>query len=198
MRWTSSHNEPWSIVRYTIFMVLGLLLLFLLGSVIAAVLSVNALINTLRFGLPFVTTPQWAIDWLVANLVVNAKDIVCELGCGDARVLAALASKHPDATFIGLEIQWWPWLLAKWRTRNLPNVTIRLADFLQADLSNVTIFYGFFITVMMPKIAEKLKMGLRSGTQVISFGFALPGWSSTNEIVNPKTGKGSRIRFYRA
>lgn len=178
-------------------MLLTFLFLFLLGSIIAVVFSFNALFNTLRFGLPFVSTPRWAIHWLGENLPLTDHDVVCELGCGSAPVLAILAKKYPHTTFIGIEIQWWPYLLAKWRTRNLPNVTIRLGDFLRADLSSITLIYGFFITVMMPKVAKLLEAQLRSGIPVISFGFALPGWSAEREVANPATGKGSRIRFYR-
>lgn len=176
-------------------MLLSLLIIFLLGCIIAAVFSLNALVNTLRFGLPFVSTPGWAIDWLVEQLPLSSTDVVCELGCGDARVIAALAKKNPQTQFIGIEIQWWPWLLAKFRTRNLSNVTIKLENFLTSDVSKVTIFYGFFITVMMPKVAEKLASHIDHGAQLISFGFALPGRESTREIA-PPTGKGSKIRFY--
>lgn len=178
-------------------LLLTFLLLFLLGAVIAAVFSVNVLINTLRFGLPFVTTPQWAIDWLTDNLDLKSSDRVYELGCGDARVLAALARKFPDAKFVGIEIQWWPYLLARWRTRNLRNVAVLLGDFLKQDFSSATLVYGFFITVMMPKIAAKLRQNVRPGTKIISFGFAIPDWTPAEEVVNPDTGRGSKIRIYR-
>lgn len=178
-------------------MLIAFLLLFLLGSIVAVVFSLNALINTLRFGLPFVSTPRWAIEWLRDNLELNDSDVVYELGCGSAPVLAALGRRFPRTTFIGIEIQWWPFLLAKWRTRKLPNVSIRFGDFLKTDLSRATLIYGFFITVMMPKVAKLLEAQLRSGVPVISFGFALPGWSAEKEIANPATTRGSKIRFYR-
>jgi SAM-dependent methyltransferase len=186
---------------------LAFLSLFLLGSIVAVIFSLNALINTLRFGLPYVSTPRWAIDWLTGNLNLKSSDLVCELGCGDARVLAALAEKYPAAKFIGLEIQWWPYMLARWRTRNLPNVTVRLQNFLTADLSAVTVFYGFFITAIMPKVATKLAQHLNRGAELISFGFALPGWTEVESITNPsgkagsgsagKQPRGSKIRIYR-
>ncbi|MBI5466731.1 MAG: hypothetical protein HY975_00740, partial [Candidatus Kerfeldbacteria bacterium] len=147
------------------------LYIFLAGVIIAVVFSLNALVNTLRFGLPFVSTPHWAVVWLRDHLELTPQDVVYELGCGSAPVLAALAKKYPATKFVGIEIQWWPWLLAKWRTRGLCNVTITLGDFLKADLSSVTVVYGFFITVMMPKVADKLRASVQSGTKVISFGF---------------------------
>ncbi len=178
-------------------MAIPFLFVILGGTIIATIFSVNALVNTLRFGLPYVSTPKWAVEWLVQNLQLKPNDVVCELGCGDARVLVALAKKHPEIQFIGIEIQWWPWLLAKIRAHNTKNVGIRLGNFLTADLSAVTIFYGFFITVMMPRVAEKLAERLQHGAELISFGFALPGHTSYKEIP-PPGGKGSKIRFYKS
>lgn len=178
-------------------MLIVFLWLLLLAALAAAVFSVNAVIHTLRFGLPFVSTPNWAVQWLADNLQLASTDIVYELGCGDARVLAALAKKNPQTRFIGIEIQWWPWLLAKWRTRTMRNVQIVLGDFLKQDLTQATIVYGFFITVMMPKIADKLRDSLKAGAQVISFGFALPGWQPVREIPPPEGKRGSKIRIYR-
>lgn len=173
------------------------LLIFLLGCIIAAVLSVNALINTLRHGLPFVSTPGWAVEWLRDHLVVTEHDIVYELGCGDARVLERLARQHPKTRFIGIEVQWWPLLLARWRTRNLPNVRIVSDDLFAQSLRPATIVYGFFITGFMERLEQKLRRDLVPGTRVISFGFALPGWSAEQEIRNPSGARGSAIRFYR-
>ncbi len=178
-------------------MLLPFLFVFLLACIIAVIFSLNALINTLRFGLPFVSTPDWAIDWLTDNLQLTSNDTVYELGCGDARVVAVLARQHPTAQFIGLEIQWWPLLLAWWRTRNQKNIHLIHGDIFRCDLSPATVIYGFFMTGFMPKLASKLKDNLRPGTKVISYGFSFPGWSADQEIINPKKPTGSRVLVYR-
>ncbi len=177
-------------------MLLFLLFIFLVAAAISCIFSVNALYTTLKTGLPYVSTPNWAIDWLRENIKLDQSDVVYELGCGDARVLSALAKANPTAKFIGIEIQWWPYLWAKWWTRHQANVTIVRGDFLKADLSSATLVYGFFITVMMPKVADRLRQVLHDGVQVISFGFALPGWTPTSEIPNPTKARGSKIRIY--
>lgn len=178
-------------------MLLVWLFIFLAAAAISCLFSVNALYTTLKTGLPYVGTPNWAIDWLRDNLKLANDDVVYELGCGDARVLSAIAKTNPAAKFIGIEIQWWPYLWAKWRTRNQSNITISRGDFLKTDLTSATLVYGFFITVMMPKVADRLRQALHDGAQVISFGFALPGWMPVEEIPNPKKAKGSKIRIYR-
>ncbi len=177
-------------------MLLVFLFVLLFATTISCVFSINALYTTLKTGLPYVSTPDWAIDWLKTNLKLNDQDVVYEWGCGDARVLAAIAAVNPNTKFIGIEIQWWPYLWAKWRARKQSNVTITRGDFLKADMGEATHVYGFFITVMMPKVADRLRAVLHDGARVISFGFALPGWTPVEEIPNPKRAKGGKIRIY--
>lgn len=175
-------------VIYFLFTLLGL-------TALALVLSLNALVQTLRTGLPYVTTPSWAIRWLVDHLSLTDSDVVYEIGCGDARVIAALAEKHPGLHCVGIEIQWWPYLLARWRTRRLRNVRIIRRNAFQHDISSATVVYGFYITAFVAKLSEYLKQSLRPGARIISFGFALPGWRVSTTIA-PPAGKGSRLLFY--
>ena len=173
------------------------LYLLLAAAVIALLFSLNALWDTLRTGLPFVTTPAWAAAWLENNLQLNQRDIFFELGCGDARVSAALAKKYPSTKFVGIEIQWWPFLLAKWRTRKIVNVKIIRGDIFKHDLSPATYVYGFYITNFVDKLAPYLQKVMRPGTTVVSYGFPLPGWQIDQQIENPTEQTKSRLLFYR-
>jgi len=178
-------------------MLLTLLITLLIGSIIAVIFSFNALFNTLKHGLPFVSTPRWAINWLRDNLNLTENDIIYELGCGDARIISALAKKYPQAKFVGIEVQWWPFLLAKIRTARLNNVIIINGDIFKHDLSPATMVIGFFITSFMPKLADKIKQNLQPGTTIISYGFSLPSWQTTKEISQPERPSGSKILFYK-
>lgn len=182
---------------YSIAMVFIFLGTILLLASLAMLFALNALFNTLRFGLPFVKTPRWAVTWMLQHLQLKPNDVWYELGCGDAYVLAALARKFPQTKFVGWEIQWWPYVLARWRVRNLANVTIHLGNFLLADISSATVVYGFFITSLMAQIATKLSEELRPGAQVISFGFDLPSWHQTQDISDPAGAHKSKLRFYK-
>ncbi len=176
---------------------LWILLVFLVATLVALVFSVNAMIHTLRTGLPYVTTPKWAIDWLANNLRIQERDVVMELGCGDARVLATLAKRFPHAKFLGIEIQWWPWLLAKWRTRSLPNIKIARGDLFHFDLSPAHFIYGFYITNFMDRLQSKLQRDLLPGTKVISYGFKFQNWKPVQEIPNPGPSATSLVIYER-
>lgn len=177
-------------------MLVVFLFVFLLGCIIAVIFSVNALYNTLKHGLPFVSSPGWAINWLRDNLELNEHDVVYELGCGSALMLVALAKKHPTTKFVGIEVQWWPYVLAKCRTRHCRNVRLIYGDMFHLDLSAATVVYGFFITEFMPRLAKKLTENLRPKTKIISYGFPLPDWTTIEEVINPKKPTGSRMLIY--
>ena len=59
-------------------MLLAFLLIFLFGCIVAVIFSFNALYNTLKHGLPFVSSPRWAINWLRDHLDLTAHDAVYE------------------------------------------------------------------------------------------------------------------------
>lgn len=160
------------------------------------VFALNMIFHTFRFGLPFVRTPRWAVRQVIEHIDIHPGDVVYELGCGDARVLALMATTFPLAHYYGVEAQWFPYLLARWRTRRLTNVSIQLQNFFNTNLSSATLVYGFFITSLMPQLTKKFSQELKPGATVISFGFGLPGWTPTREVADPSGKRASKIRFY--
>lgn len=154
-------------------MILYFLFALLAVVLVAAVFMSNALYTTLRYGLPYVSSPDWTIAALSERLHLGPQDVFVELGCGDARVLVGVAKHFPETKYIGYEIQWWPFLLAKWKCRNMKNISIYRQNFLKVDLSAATIIYGYFISSMMPKVAELLKHQAGQHT-LISLGYELP------------------------
>ncbi|MBI3572897.1 MAG: hypothetical protein HY092_01720 [Candidatus Kerfeldbacteria bacterium] len=173
------------------------LIIILVAAVIALFFALDALVTLFRYKVPFVSTSGWAIDWLKQNLKLDGHDVIYDLGCGDARVLIALAKKFPAASFVGIEAQWWPYLLAKWKSRKFTNVKIFRQDFYKSDLSSATIIFCFLITSVMPRVEVKLKESLRSGTMVFSYGFRFPNWTTEQQIANPKRREGSKLNAYK-
>lgn len=178
-------------------MLLPFLFVFLLICIIAAFFAANGLYTTLRYKLPYVPSPAWAVKWLVDNVKLTDQDIVYELGCGDGRVLVALAKKYPAARFIGIEIQWWPYLLAKWKCRRLTNIDIKRQDFFKVDLSVATVVYGFYISAVTVPLANMLRQELRPGTMVYSYDFPLGGLHQIEEVPSPPGQRRGRILVYR-
>jgi hypothetical protein len=175
---------------------LVLLITILLAATIAAVFVTNSFYQTIRTGLPYVASSRWVIDWLTANLKLGSQDVFYELGCGDGRVVTAIGQKFTATKCIGIEIQWWPYLLARWRTRKLSNVTIIHGDIFKQNIGDATVVYGYYISGFAKWLADLLRSQLKPDTKVISYGFHFPDWPVTQEIPNPKSTRGSKLLIY--
>lgn len=181
-------------------MILVFLIALLVFSILALVFALNMMVSLVRDKVPFVPTPQWAIDWMCQHpplpIQGGGQGVVYDLGCGDARVLVALKKRFHHITAIGYERNWWPFIIAKARARKT-GVTVRRANFYTADLKDADIVFCFLIHSVMPKVEKLLRTKLKPGTTVYSYGFAFPNWSPVDRIVNPTNPGGSKINVYR-
>lgn len=202
-------------------MLIAFLVLVLVASAVALLFALNTMWNLFRNKVPYVSTPQWAIDWLCANLVerspllgkekgrgevtsppfqggvARSAGVVYDLGCGDGRVLKALKQRFPHITAIGYERNWWPYVMAKLRNR-ASGVKIRRADFYQADLTDADVVFCFLIHSVMPRVERLLRSQLKRGATVYSYGFTFPTWRPSERIANPEKSQGSKLNVYRA
>lgn len=178
-------------------MATALLLTILIGAFIALCLTLQSLVTLARVRVPFVTTPDWVIDWLRTHADLKPKQTFVELGCGDARVLTALAHRFPYARFIGYELAWWPYSLARWQTRRLRNVQIKREDFMAASLHHANALFCYLITSVMGPLAVKLQRELPLGAVVYSHAFRLPGWNPVGNTDVPRVSENVRLWVYR-
>jgi len=108
---------------------------------------------------------------------IKEDDIVYDLGCGDGRVLIALANNTPAKRLVGFEISVLPYLWAKVRVMFLglsDRIEIVFSDFLKHDLSQASVVFCFLTPMAMKKLAPKFSKELRSGTRILSYTFSLP------------------------
>lgn len=177
-------------------MTLGLILL-LIATLLALLLTAQALTTSLRVGVPYVSTARWVIRWLQEHAALAPDQTFFELGCGDGRVLVALARRSPTTRFVGYELSWWPWLLAKVSTRGLPNVRVERRDFLTAPLQNADVIYCFLITAAMARLGPLFEQRLKPSATVYSYAFRLPGWALAREIRDPHHPRAPRLWVYK-
>ncbi len=113
----------------------------------------------------------------VANFIAQNKNFkTVDLGCGCGSLLIPLAKRFPENSFVGYEWSLFPYLLAKWRTRNLRNVTIWRADFFKADLSAFDVALCYLGNGKVAKmIAQKLTEEMQADGLVISELFEING-----------------------
>ena len=112
----------------------------------------------------------------------NPQAKVADLGCGSGSLLIPLARQFPDTEFVGYEWDIIPYMLAVYKTRNLPNVTILYRDFFKEDLSKYNLVLCYLGTSIEEKIGSKLNKELTKDSLVISEVFKLAGIKLKSEI----------------
>jgi predicted RNA methylase len=117
---------------------------------------------------PFISIPQPTLDEIIAHTPIAPHDTFYDLGCGDGRVLVAAAHKQPKAQYIGVEKAVWPYLLARYHSRNLPNVRVLRGDITKVDFSSATIIFIY----LLPELIKKIQFNL-AGKKIIAVEYKL-------------------------
>lgn len=124
---------------------------------------------------PFVPIPEEVLPEIVAALKMKEGGIVYDLGCGDGRVLAACFGSEPRASYMGIEKNFFAWVLAKkrfWFLGNPRNIKILKKNFFHEDLSSATHIFTYLFPKPMENLLPKFQKELRSGTRVVSCDFS--------------------------
>ncbi|MFH1207514.1 MAG: class I SAM-dependent methyltransferase [Patescibacteria group bacterium] len=126
---------------------------------------------------PWVPVFKRDIPRIIKLADIKDDDIVYDLGCGDGRVLVAMANSTPAKRLIGFEISVLPYLWTKGRIifRGLSRrVEVAFSDFLRRDLGQASVIFCFLTPMAMKKLAPKFKAELKPGTRIISYSFSIP------------------------
>jgi len=146
---------------------------------------------------PFIPIPHDAISSLVERAKINKGDVVYDLGCGDARILQALAKKHIDAQFIGIEKALFPYLLAKITSLKFSNITIKRKNFFKTHIENATIIITYLFPSVLDLLLPKFEKELHN-TKLFSFDFPFSKREyEAMYVIKERQGKlGSKIFIY--
>lgn len=168
-------------------------------------LFVPGLIAAQRFQLP----PTWflagfALLWLVhgatyrtqvplhlsrARVIAAAARLlpgqaglrVLDLGSGLGGVLRGFAHARPDASYVGIEAAWLPFVVSRLWCRG-GAVQVRRTDIWDVDLGRYDVVYAYLSPAAMPRLWAKAQREMRSGSLLISNGFEVPDVPSTMSV----------------
>ncbi|WP_282609048.1 class I SAM-dependent methyltransferase [Pelagibius sp. Alg239-R121] len=99
-----------------------------------------------------------------------------DVGCGLGGALLYLARQCPEASFVGIESAPLPFAIARLRVAlsGLSNLSIRYGDLWKQDLADYDLVYCFLSPEPMPRIYEKARAEMQTGSLLISNSFAVP------------------------
>ncbi len=128
---------------------------------------------------PYVTTPQRAVERLLEMADVSEDDVVYDLGSGDGRFVITAAQKF-GARGVGVEID--PELVRQARSRaRVAGVSDRV-EFRQGDLFDVDLHEASVVTLYLEpelnlRLRPKLFFQLDPGDRVVSHDFNMGAWT---------------------
>lgn len=132
----------------------------------------------------------------VAELLPAGTCHVIDLGCGDGRLLKALARSRPDCEFVGIEHAPLTWLWARISTLGLPNCRVRHGDFWRQDLGVFDVAYAFLSPAPMARLWAKAGAEMRGDALLISNSFEIPGIAA-ERTVEVGDRRATRLHCYR-
>jgi 16S rRNA A1518/A1519 N6-dimethyltransferase RsmA/KsgA/DIM1 with predicted DNA glycosylase/AP lyase activity len=123
--------------------------------------------------------PWWRTNKKTARAIckianITSKDVVYDLGCGDAEVL--IQSAKLGAKCVGIEIDLLRVLIARLRIsrNNLQNkIIIKRNNFFKEDVSSASVIIVYLVPVTLNKLLPKFKKELKKGTQIVSFRYEM-------------------------
>jgi len=136
--------------------------------------SITIAYGAIRFA-PWLPTRRRDIERALSLADLKAGETFIDLGCGDGRVVSEAAKRGAQA--IGYEIAL-PLYLACILRRNGRGARYFFKDLFRADVSKADVIYLFGTPpTLRGRLREKLERELKPGARVLSYAFAIDGWT---------------------
>lgn len=122
---------------------------------------------------------------------VNKKDIVYELGSGEATALI-IAVNDFNAKGVGIEIEPARFYLSKftiWRKRMSNKINLIRGNIFEEDLSKATVIYVYLVPKALNRLKPKFKNELKKGTRIVSYKYEI-------DLPLKKFDKKNELRLY--
>jgi SAM-dependent methyltransferase len=138
-----------------------------------------------RSGVPIFFSSRTAQAALAQLLPPDRSISFLDVGCGDGRVLARLASGRPDSRFEGIEHALGLWFAARLRCRRLrTHCRVIRGNLWSRTLTQYDVVYAFLSPSVMERLWEKAQREMRPGTLLVS-AFGVPNVSAHEHIEVP-------------
>ena len=128
---------------------------------------------------PWVPTPNEAVEEIMKIAAVGQEDTVCDLGCGDGRILIAAVKHFGAKRATGYEIKIELCNLSRQEVQNQDlqqRITIHQENLLTADVSEASVITIYLSTRTNELLRRKLEIETNAGTRIVTYGFPMRKW----------------------
>lgn len=154
-------------------------------TVLGALFAIFLLTQLVIFKAPLVTTPQAVVKTICETISLTSKDVIYDLGCGDASILMGI-ERRVGCRCIGYDISPIAFIRSYIRIRkSASHVSVYLKNFFLEDIRSATVIFCFLIPSLMPKTAAFILSQCKPGTYIFSYGYELPNLKKIRSISIP-------------
>ncbi len=123
---------------------------------------------------PFIRVPSQVVPEIINLLNLENARIFYDLGCGDGRVLFAAYKAYPKVKYLGIEINWFPFLLASVKKILLGsprNIVLVRGDMYTQNCSDADLVFCYLFPKPIQRVWNKLQEELKPGARLVSCHF---------------------------
>ncbi|NMM38208.1 MAG: class I SAM-dependent methyltransferase [Glaciimonas sp.] len=131
--------------------------------------------TTFRTQVPFY--PSSVKVWeSIEKLLPHGKQIrMIDIGSGLGGVILHLAVRHPESTFIGIELAPLPWLLSALRAAfGKSSARFIRGNYIHRSLTNYDVVFAYLSPVAMSALWQKAVHEMKPGALLLSYEFLIP------------------------
>jgi hypothetical protein len=132
--------------------------------------------STFRTQVPFY--PSTASTWRAVDALLSQRGQVrlIDIGSGLGGFLLSLAGRHPQSTFVGIEIAPLPWLVSRMRAFfRGGRARFMLGDYTRLDFAQYDVVFAYLSPVAMTALWHKASAEMRPGSWLLSYEFPIDG-----------------------
>ena len=148
---------------------------------------------------PFLSSPPEVVRRMLKVAQVKPDDVVCDLGCGDGRVLIAAVEDFKAKEAVGYEIRddVYKKALEEVGKANLQErIRIINSDFFEANLSRPSVITIYLNSSTNERLKQKLEKEASPGTRIVSHDFSMFGWRPQKEDIFEEDNNSHTIYLY--
>jgi hypothetical protein len=143
----------------------------------------------------FLSSPAVNAALLEIIAAENPTNLI-ELGAGIGSVVVPLARKLPTLPITAIENAPLPWLILRWRCRNLANVKVSRQSFWECNFGDFALAFAFLSPLVMPRIGQKCQREMLEAALLVSSSFEIPE-QQAEAILTLNDSRQTRLYCYR-
>ncbi len=133
----------------------------------------------------WVATPLEIVKKMLEIAQVSSKDVIYDLGCGDARILIRAVEEFGVQKAVGYEIREDLYEISRQETQhqNVQNkVTLIRGDLLDAVLSEASVIVLYLSSEANELLRPKLEKEAKFATRIVSYLFPINTWRPARKV----------------